>query len=408
MEKKNRSRADKSGFQRARETRRNPPSSSNSWKFRPPARKEPHAAVEQSSDPSSSIRERSHNDGNLYSPNAPALVGTCPDMCPEKERAQRERLRDLAVFERLDGNLARTSPGLAVKKFCRTISTIHIQASDIRPLPVLQNTLKYLLDLMDSPEYPFEVVHDFIFDRTRSIRQDLSIQNMINDQAICMYEDMVKFHIISHKKLGRCCGKSDVSSLCYLNMEQLMKCLLSLFDMYDINQRSKSIGKNAAEFYSFYVLLHLGYKIPKMGDSLSFWYSQLALPILQSKEMCFARSLLRYSQVGNYKRLFSTIAAEASDLQLCLLEPFLNEVRGQALSYISYSSYKLQPYPLRDLCKILMIKEADLESLCYECGLETSTDEGGSKFLPAKQTSFRLPKPGFQSYSLFNSEKNHR
>ncbi|XP_026662245.1 SAC3 family protein C isoform X2 [Phoenix dactylifera] len=334
MEKKNRSRADKSGFQRARETRRNPPSSSNSWKFRPPARKEPHAAVEQSSDPSSSIRERSHNDGNLYSPNAPALVGTCPDMCPEKERAQRERLRDLAVFERLDGNLARTSPGLAVKK--------------------------------------------------------------------------VKFHIISHKKLGRCCGKSDVSSLCYLNMEQLMKCLLSLFDMYDINQRSKSIGKNAAEFYSFYVLLHLGYKIPKMGDSLSFWYSQLALPILQSKEMCFARSLLRYSQVGNYKRLFSTIAAEASDLQLCLLEPFLNEVRGQALSYISYSSYKLQPYPLRDLCKILMIKEADLESLCYECGLETSTDEGGSKFLPAKQTSFRLPKPGFQSYSLFNSEKNHR
>ena len=66
-----------------------------------------------------------------------------------------------------------------------------MQASDIRALPVLQNTLKYLLDLMDSPEHPFEVVHDFIFDRTRSIRQDLSMQNIINDQAICMYEDMV-------------------------------------------------------------------------------------------------------------------------------------------------------------------------------------------------------------------------
>lgn len=32
------------------------------------------------------------------------------------ERAQRERLRDLAVFERLDGNPGKTSPGLAVKK----------------------------------------------------------------------------------------------------------------------------------------------------------------------------------------------------------------------------------------------------------------------------------------------------
>lgn len=32
------------------------------------------------------------------------------------ERAQRERLRDLAVFERLDGNPRKTSPDLAVKK----------------------------------------------------------------------------------------------------------------------------------------------------------------------------------------------------------------------------------------------------------------------------------------------------
>lgn len=34
----------------------------------------------------------------------------------EKERAQRERLRDLSVFERLNGNPGRTSPSLAVKK----------------------------------------------------------------------------------------------------------------------------------------------------------------------------------------------------------------------------------------------------------------------------------------------------
>ena len=40
-------------------------------------------------------------------------------------------------------------------------------------------------------EHPFEVVHDFIFDRTRSIRQDLSMQNIVNDQTIHMYEEMV-------------------------------------------------------------------------------------------------------------------------------------------------------------------------------------------------------------------------
>lgn len=68
-----------------------------------------------------------------------------------------------------------------------------MQALDIRPLPVLQETLEYLFKLMESSEYPFDVVHDFVFDRTRSIRQDLGMQNIINDQVINMYEKMVEY-----------------------------------------------------------------------------------------------------------------------------------------------------------------------------------------------------------------------
>ena len=61
-----------------------------------------------------------------------------------------------------------------------------MQASDVQPLLVLEETLNYLLNLLDSMEHPFEVVHDFIFDRTRSIRQDPSMQNIVNDQIIHM------------------------------------------------------------------------------------------------------------------------------------------------------------------------------------------------------------------------------
>lgn len=82
-------------------------------------------------------------------------------------------------------------PFLFSHKFCRTISIRDVQLSDVRPLPVLEDTLDYLLSLLDSTEYSFEVVHDFIFDRTRSIRQDLSMQNIINKKAIYMYEKMV-------------------------------------------------------------------------------------------------------------------------------------------------------------------------------------------------------------------------
>uniref|UniRef100_N1QYR2 SAC3/GANP/THP3 conserved domain-containing protein n=1 Tax=Aegilops tauschii TaxID=37682 RepID=N1QYR2_AEGTA len=167
------------------------------------------------------------------------------------ERAQRERLRDLAVFERVCSDPMRTSRSLAVKKFCRTISSTGIQASDIRPLPVLRETMDYLWHLLNSSEYPFEIVHDFIFDRTRSVRQDLSIQNLVNDQAIGIYEDV--------------------------------------------------------------------------ANSLSFWYSQLPASIVRSKEMIFARTILRCYHLGNFKRFFCMIADEATELQLCLVEPFLNE-----------------------------------------------------------------------------------
>nr|XP_016480242.1 PREDICTED: SAC3 family protein C-like isoform X1 [Nicotiana tabacum] len=123
--------------------------------------------------------------------NLSPLVGTCPFMCPVEEREKRERLRDLAVFERLYGNPAKSSPSLAVKKFCRTISGKTVQDSDVRPLSVLEDTLNYLSNLLYSTEHPFEVVHDFIFDRMRSIRQDLSMQNIACSRVVSMYERMV-------------------------------------------------------------------------------------------------------------------------------------------------------------------------------------------------------------------------
>ncbi|KAM0869361.1 hypothetical protein ACQ4PT_040734 [Festuca glaucescens] len=335
---------------------------------------------------------------------AAPIVGTCPDMCPATERAQRERLRDLAVFELVGSDPRSTSPSLAVKKFCRTISSTSVQASDIRPLPVLRETMDYLLNLLNSSEYPFDVVHDFIFDRTRSVRQDLSIQNLVNDQAIHIYEDVIKFHILSHQRLARSCKDSDASSLCYLNTEQLMKCLLSLFDMYHIVHKNDSHNTRKAEYYSFFVLLHLGCKIPRMADSLSLWYSQLPASVVRSKEMIFAKTILRCYHLGNFKRFFCMIAADASDLQLCLVEPFLNEVRARALMYFNHSGYKPQHHPLTHLSEILMIEELELENLCSICGLEIS-GSGDTKSFAPKQTSFSLPSSISHSSGLHISRE---
>ncbi|XP_078443014.1 SAC3/GANP/Nin1/mts3/eIF-3 p25 family isoform X2 [Wolffia australiana] len=221
------------------------------------------------------------------------IIGTCLDMCPAKEREQREKFRDLAVFERLHGNPQRTTSKLAVKKFCRTMSAASEQPSSIRPLPVLQESLRYLLDIVESSDQPFHVIHDFVLDRTRAIRQDLSIQNIVHHDVVVMYEEMVRFHIISEKRLRKECSKVDLPSLLHLNMEQMMKSLTSLYNLYRYNQRSGGKNYNEAEFYSFYLILQLT-RNREDGNSLSLWLRKMPSSILQSTEVIFARSILRF------------------------------------------------------------------------------------------------------------------
>ncbi|XP_048134564.1 SAC3 family protein C isoform X2 [Rhodamnia argentea] len=288
-----------------------------------------------------------------------SAVGTCPYMCPVGEMAQRERLRDLAVFERLHGNPAKTSPELAVKKFCRTISTRHVQLSDIRPLSVLGSTLDYLMNLMNSTPEPFETVHDFIFDRTRSIRQDLSMQDILDKRAIHMYEKMVNFHVISHHKLRLSSSgpnSFNISSLHHLNMEQLAKVLTSLYNLYDLNRDHNSMHKNEPEYRSLYVLLCLNSESLPEGERLSLWFRRVPTPVIKSKEMTFARRILRYFRTDNYKCFFSTIAAEASYLQYCALEPYIDKVRALAVLLINNGGYKLHPYPIAHLSNLLMME----------------------------------------------------
>ncbi|RWW58120.1 hypothetical protein BHE74_00035048 [Ensete ventricosum] len=106
----------------------------------------------------------------------------------------------------------------------------------------------------------------------------------------------------------------------------------------------------------------------------------------------------RYCQMGNYKRFFSSLEAEASDLQLCLVEPFLDEVKTQ---HVTPRARSIENDGQKDLMLfILIIQEYELEDLCHVCGLETSIDEAGIKTLPVKQTKFSLPRSGFRSYCL--------
>lgn len=66
-----------------------------------------------------------------------------------------------------------------------------LESTDVRPLPVLWRTQQYLLGLLDDPEFSFNIVHNFLFDRTRAIRQELGMQRILDHQSVTIHEEIV-------------------------------------------------------------------------------------------------------------------------------------------------------------------------------------------------------------------------
>ncbi|CAM6087046.1 unnamed protein product [Calypogeia fissa] len=325
----------------------------------------------------------------------PHTVGTCPDMCPSKERLQRERLRDLAVFERVSGDMRKTSKDLAVKKFCRTVVASELESTDVRPLPVLLRTLQYLLGLLDDPEFTFDIIHNFLFDRTRAIRQELGMQRILDLQTVTIHEEIVRFHILSEHELRDLNRKRSKQFDTHLNLQQLSKSLHSLLNLYvSLGGNGGAHFTNEAEFHAYYVLLNLGNHGRFHAEPLSLWFPNIPSHVLEGPPMQFARKALRCYRSNNFIGFFRLVK-KATYLQACLMELNFVSVRAAALEMLNIAEYKLHPYPLSDLAEQLILKESEVEELCMYYGLHTGTDNSSQKrCLLAKQGQFSLPESG--------------
>jgi hypothetical protein len=95
--------------------------------------------------------------------------------------------------------------------------TAERDADLIRPLPVLQKTMEYLLGLLDHTyDDSFLGLYNFLWDRMRAIRMDLRMQHFFNQEAISMLEQMV----LSYASL--CCPVFIALSLCIYSVGTLI------------------------------------------------------------------------------------------------------------------------------------------------------------------------------------------
>ncbi|XP_057431325.1 SAC3 family protein B isoform X2 [Lotus japonicus] len=291
------------------------------------------------------------------------IIGLCPDMCPESERGERERKGDLDQYERLDGDRNITSRLLAVKKYTRTAER---EANLIRPMPILQKTMDYLLTLLDQPyDESFLRVYNFLWDRMRAIRMDLRMQHIFNQGAITMLEQMIKLHIIAMHELCEYTKGEGFSEGfdAHLNIEQMNKTSVELFQIYD-DHRKKGVNiPTEKEFRGYYALLkldkHPGYKVEPAELSLDL--AKMTPEIRQTPEVLFARNVARACRTGNFIAFFR-LARKATYLQACLMHAHFAKLRTQALASL-HSGLQNQGLPVAHVSNWLAMEDEGIEGL---------------------------------------------
>lgn len=235
--------------------------------------------------------------------------------------------------------------------------------------------MDYLLALLDTPDdrFSFSDKHKFLRDRTRSIRQDIILQQRAihrDPQALLtvvrLHEEMARFHILSGHRL---CELDFADFDPFQNTEQLRKVLQSLQEFYtDIRallNRSVSNSdpqsscilrealQNEAEFRSYVLLTHAEDQ-DVFRQSLSFPPEIFEAPAVQLALLCVS-TLHR----GEYVTYFRQVTGGATYLQACLLQTHFVRVRQRALQVLikAYTAKEFLPAAL--LMRWLLLTDGD-------------------------------------------------
>lgn len=267
-----------------------------------------------------------------------SFQGSCLDMCPIFERVRRALENNVKALEK-DPATGKISRSRAVKAFSRPAAGQPPPLpSEVRPPHILKQTLDYLVDNI-VPQLP--EAHSFIWDRTRSIRQDFTYQNFFGSEAIDCNERIVRIHLVSlHIMAG-----SDVEYSQQQELEQFNKALQTLVEIYQDIRNHGGRAPNEAEFRAYHLLSHI--RDPELEREIQ----QLPNDIFESESVQLAlkfRAIISQNNIVErgynntigalnlYLEFFKLVYSDKTPfLVACLLETHFNEIRFYALKSMS-------------------------------------------------------------------------
>ncbi|EPY77865.1 hypothetical protein CB1_001169009 [Camelus ferus] len=321
---------------------------------------------------------------------ARTFVGTCPDMCPEKERYMRETRSQLSVFEVVPGTdqvesrvPGAPSPGCcprwvfgvevdhaaAVKEYSRSSADQEEPLPhELRPSAVLSRTMDYLVtQIMDQKEGSLRDWYDFVWNRTRGVRKDITQQHLCDPVTVSLIEKCTRFHIHCAHFM---CEEPMSSFDAKINNENMTKCLQSLKEMYQDLRNRGVLCAREAEFQGYNVLLSLN-----KGDILRE-VQQFHPAVRNSSEVKFAVQAFAALSSNNFVRFFKLVQS-ASYLNACLLHCYFSQIRKDALRALNVaytvSTQRSTVFPLDSVVRMLLFRDSEEATDFLNChGLTVS------------------------------------
>uniref|UniRef100_UPI003AAB6F8D germinal-center associated nuclear protein n=1 Tax=Centroberyx gerrardi TaxID=166262 RepID=UPI003AAB6F8D len=311
------------------------------------------------------------------------FVGTCPDMCPEKERYMRETRNQLSAFE-VFPDTEMVDHTAAIKEYSRSSADQEEPLPhELRPLPVLSMTMDYLVtQIMDQGHDNYRDWYDFVWNRTRGIRKDITQQHLCCPQTVSLIEKCTRFHVHCAHHL---CEEPMMSFDAKINNENMTKCLQSLKEMYQDLATRQIYCPQEAEFRQYNVLL-------KLDDSdVLREVQQFRDEVRNSPEVKFAVQAFAAVSSNNFVRFFKLVKG-ASYLASCLLHRYFNQVRAKALRTLNIAhtigSQRSTAFPVEDMVRMLMFRSAaEATDFIQQYGLNISDG-----LVELSRTSYQEPE----------------
>ncbi|KAM4574163.1 SAC3 domain-containing protein 1 [Fundulus diaphanus] len=319
---------------------------------------------------------------------------SCQTMCPAQELWERESQNRLHHFEVVPGTEAFRKPSgdplRAVKEYSRPAAGKDAaKPSDLRPPDVLLRTVCYLIDeIVGSPSpHPWTEVYSFVFDRLRSVKQDMIIQRLSGKDCVAILERTVRFHIYASYRL---CGEPLRIYDPRINDTHLQEYLSWLFDCY---KTGAGPYPNQEEFQALGLLYNLG------SSAAAQHVLELPVRLRQTPSVKLALAISQAFLAGNPVRLLR-LAQKLDFLQACALHRHLVTCRRHLLLIYSHGfSSRNCRFPLDRLAQLSSLEAPLAAGLCRAYGVEVNQHNQ----VVFSKSAFAEPAQGGLDCKLYHS-----